>query len=214
MGKLHKRRFRIERHEEYGSIGLAPVWLPNQNEPARGMQIAHDVLEHSPKGDDCEFPAIGAALWLRGQGGYWNDRYNWNPITNLASDFPSLAHAWDNEELPDAMRTRALDPDNERELQAVLHEGVKLTRNEEAPAWSKANQQRILHWMRQGYRAASKRWRNYSPGQLVCAFRAIEKAVDEFLKYHEEHEGLEAELTFCLDDATARVSLVEDFDGE
>ena len=60
--------FKVEEHEEYGSLGFKPSWYPN-GAPLGGMTAAHDILEHFPNdngGAESEFLALGAALWIRG----------------------------------------------------------------------------------------------------------------------------------------------------
>lgn len=191
-------KFKIAKNDEYGFVGLQPTWLNrNQSDPVRGMGIAHDILEHTPK-DVCEFQATGAIIWLRGNGGYFAQRVGISdPVENAASDFTLLANYWHYNMLPDPGRTTRVEADDDT-LRDIIQRGVKLLREE---GWraedtrvfcSEENRRRMLGWMRKGYRACAKRWRAFDPCHMSYVFQVIEKAADEFLKQHDCCEGATA----------------------
>lgn len=189
-----RRTFVCEEHEEYGSLGWRPEWMPNA-EPYGGMAVAHDMLEHEPNDDggaEAEFRALGAALWLRGDTGYFQ---NGRPGENLASDIPDiLGRVWyGGQTLTDPGRTYRLPERAEIELNRVRSELRKHYQYEDPEDRRPTRQEvdRILGWMRRGYRGAIRRFRrldNYSLCHAV--YQRIENTADALLRHAEEGQRM------------------------
>ncbi len=213
------RRFKIAEHEEYGSIGLAPTWMSHdQADPLGGMGVAHDILEHGDN-DTVEWQGLGGAVYIRGsQGWFGRSRGNPDPVENIASDFVNLFHLWQGEDIPDPGRTYPVE-DDEMIVESVQR-GARLVREEMlgqdtktirlAHTWTRKEQQRrMIGWMRKGYRACARRWREIPPYDLSCLFSAIEEAVDRYLESEaKEYEGAECEIRFNAQSITAHVETV------
>lgn len=204
--------FVIERHEEYGEVGLrlkSRPWF----DPLGGVAVAHDLMEHFNDDDGTlagELQALGASIYVRDFGCYFSQRggYITEPHKHIASDMLEqvrLTLDRGEHELHDPGRTRALDDDYaESEIQATLTEACRLIRAEEIldgdlPDWLKGDEQRrrFVGWLRRGFRRARRRYRNVYAGSAgVCgAFIGAEKAIDDFLKHNSDYEGAEVRVT-------------------
>lgn len=212
-----KRTFRIEKHEEYGIVGLAPRWMSaDQRDPLTGMGAAHDILEHGAN-DRVEWQGLGGSIYVRGLTGYFSrSRGNNDPVENVASDFVQLFHLWERGGIPDPGTTRPLDDDDAEEMiQAIVQRGCAMVReevkcgggdaDEAADFCSDENKRCMTGWLRKGYRAARARWRGVGQGMLCETFMAIEREVDSFLQENECYEGQECVVSF--NPRTARVSI-------
>lgn len=216
------RKFTIEKHDEYGYVGLAPSWMPgHQHDPLQGMGVAHDVLEHGPH-DKVEWQGLGGSVLVRGVSGYFSRRaYGRNePAENIASDFVELYRLWEGQSIPDPGRTRTLDDEYAEEIiRSAVRKGCELVRSELADHdeeqttirdWTNDAQRAcMIGWMRHGYRACVHRWRD-SVGMLCDTFVAIETEADRFLKHHKEYEGATVVLTFNPRIASASFELEAD----
>lgn len=214
-----KRTFEIKRHEEYGNVGLAPRWMSaDQRDPLTGMGVAHDILEHGSD-DRVEWQGLGGAIFVRGETGYFSrdGRRNTDPVENIASDFTQLFHYWCGKELPSPGKTRPLAESwAEQMVCDVVDRGAGLVRSEYGrddyhaknvrQFCSEANKEAMRGWLRRGYRAAAKRWKNVGSGMLYETFCEIEEAVDVFLKHAEGYEGHECTIDFNPATATVLVS--------
>lgn len=214
-----KRTFIVEEHEEYGSVGFRPSWVPNAD-PLGGMAVAHDILEHFP-GDDggveCELMALGAAMWIRGKGGWWHDAYHADPAYHISGDFEELYRhvRWENFSLRDSGRTRPLnDEEAEDWCQRAATMGLRSVHENEGYGdlgeeeeshlsvfCSEQTRQRVVGWLRRGYRKAARRYRNSDSYSLCQIFRTIQKTADKWLERGaEEQQILEVSINLRSDD--------------
>src|SRR5258706_10369581 len=81
--------FISEEHEDFVTLGWKLKGCSGMD-PLSGMAVAHDCMEHFPKvgqadGVAEEFMALGAALWIRGDTGYWANNYH-TPGANIGAD--------------------------------------------------------------------------------------------------------------------------------
>jgi hypothetical protein len=204
---LH-RRFVSKIHEEFGTLGWQPIDMP-EADPLQGMATAHDVLEHFP-GDtgsaEGELQALGAALWLRGLGGYWyrySNAYEKNPGKQVAGDLPEVMRHVMYEghrlSLPSFGRY-ALDSYAEAWIDDCLKDYTEEARDifegeETALAFSEDTLLRIRRYLRHGYRRAQRRyarpgWSEHTASEMTTLFHTIEEDADGFLKTAEENYEL------------------------
>lgn len=205
------KKFVVEMHEEFGMLGLRPVDMPHAD-PLGGMAAVHDLLEHFP-GDDGgiedEFQALGASVWLRCVGGYYehpNHRTNRNPVDNVASDFVELARHYLYEEftLRSPGRTRAID-DDDYLLQEIVMQGFKGVREEIEDSKefaTEANRKATLGWLRKGYRRARRRYRKSNSFEMADLFRRIENTANKCLDGGDWYEGQRVTLKVCTTTST------------
>jgi hypothetical protein len=214
-----KRMFVVEEHEEYGTKGFRPKWMP-QADPLGGMAVAHDILEHFPKDDggvEAELQALGAALYIRGNGGYWWESHNTDPAYHVAGDFIELYRhcAYENFTLLDPGRTTRLDDEEaERWCQNAARDGLRsvheevshllvhMRDNEDSEFLnafcSDQTRLRVVGWLRKGYRRARKRYVGADPGIIVHSiFKPIAKTADKWLERGAE-EGMLLEVSVNL----------------
>jgi len=124
------RRFRFERHEEYGTIGLKPLWMPSeQADPLTGMGAAHDVLEHGPN-DRVEWQGLGGSIYVRGEAYYQRRIGNRDAAENIGSEFFSLFSLWGGEAIPDPGRTCRVDEYAEDLIQQTVGCGCRTVLSE------------------------------------------------------------------------------------
>ncbi len=213
------KRFVVEEHEEYGGLGLRPADVPNAD-PLGGMTVAHDLLEHFP-GDDggveAEFMALGACYFLRHESGFVNQQYGGNrdAADAFSGDFMELYRhvAHENFTLLDPGAEAPIECEyTEDALSAIVRKGLALTREEIADSigadedeeeelhmfCSTQTGERILGWLRRGYRKATERFADvdaYSLAEVV--FKGIETRIDDYLK-GEPMAGTEVEIEVNL----------------
>jgi hypothetical protein len=188
-------RFTVAEHEEFGSLGFKPSWYPH-GDPLGGMAVAHDILEHFPNDDggaEGEFLALGAALYIRGETGYFQRHGNVNPPeVHLSAEFDMIWRAHterdgrsDIREVSRVRNTELLDT-----CRKIVRLGVKAiieAYGEDAENVSKpdsVNQERIARWLAKGYVKAARRYR-MDQHTLSYVFGKIEAEADKALKYAE-----------------------------
>jgi hypothetical protein len=178
-------------HEDLGSKGWRLQGQPDFD-PLGGMAVAHDILEHFPHGDGSpadELQALGASLWLR-------DGYSAGE--NVGSDLPEvMAHViYQDMRLGTPPTTRPCDADGE------INIAIKCMMREaeyQDAEWKRSvgrYKSEIRGWMRIGYRRVQRRYRNVYQGEMLSAFQQIETEADKYLKYAEEGQRLEVQLTY------------------
>ncbi len=210
-------RFVVEEHEEYGSVGLRPVWMPDAD-PLGGMAAAHDILEHFPDDDGsiaAEFQALGAMYFLRGETGYMNHRGNTIPPEghiggDVVEMFRHYAHEGFDFLEPDSYSGHGL-PDSVRAVfNSAVQRGFDEICSEEFPDGDaeasevfrafRGHRKDIAEWLRRGYRRATERYSGIDPYTLAhSVFNEIETRVGAFLDCGEEHEGQSVEILVDLE---------------
>lgn len=205
---MREYRFRREIYEESGSEGWLLIGAPETYIPIGGMGLAHDIMEHRI-GDtgsvEDELLALGAALYIRGEGGYWyKHRGTPCPGYQLSGDFYDLAHQYEGlYNLSKPRRTTSL-PDRvenwieeacERGYSHVMEywHGEDLDLNGEDKDLADAVNSFIANipgWLRRGYRMARRRYKSLRPYHLSETFAEIAEAADKHLKNAEEFEIL------------------------
>lgn len=183
-------RFVYDNHKEHDYEGWRLESQPGFD-PVGGLGVAHDILEHFPGGDSSpadEFMALGAALIIRGDQGYWHQRtpFNPHPHKHVASDFPEiLSHVvWGDMDLADPGRTKPVE-DYDYLIIDTIKEARRLL-NSEYEEDERARYVKLLWpalgWMRRGMRKAMARYRGQRMDWALYTFIGIEKEVNRITK--------------------------------
>lgn len=205
---MFKVEFEWREDQEYGIQGWIPAHIPGFN-AGSGRVIAHDTLEHA-RGDRGtmteELIALGAALYVRAEGGYFH--YRDNPhggdgsiLGRDMSNFMRMMHDGNyglsfNSLKPAPMTTRLNDWPNE-----ILEAGLVKARSlfiEEIIDYGDADDagceginltdlNRMLAsmrgWLRIGYRRAKVRYHQNEVYDLAHFFRELEEHIDKCHKH-------------------------------
>ena len=185
--------FVVAKHEDYGELGLRPVWYPT-GDPLSGMAAAHDILEHWPhdNGDtEGELMALGASCWIRGDGGYHNGYRRYDSVRDPSTDIPDV---WDRtiEREGGIIQSCGLVRDSTALDMGrnIIAEGFKEIRERsERTCWpSKETRERMARWIARGYVRVQHRYRHVIGGACAMAglFKRIQDAADSALKHAEE----------------------------
>lgn len=198
----HTWRFKKAEHEDFGTYGWLLEGAPSTYVPLSGMGIAHDVLEHLV-GDtgtiEEELMALGAALYIRGDGGYWNKSYH-SPGVHIGSDVGNdLAYKYGGLEngINCPGRTYKLEAYVEEWIQNAIDEARKNIKDQ-LDGWdlampkSKINAylKNVPGWIRRGYRSALKRYKHCGSHKLTEVFNTIEQKANKYLSHCEGYETL------------------------
>lgn len=184
------KKFTCKMHEDHGFLGWVLNTMPHFD-PATGMGVAHDCLEHLTRrvGFEGEMEAFGVSLWIRGEGGYWqnNSQHNREWFQNTCGEVAEfLAQADGVCQKPP--RAAMLEDWQEEQLQQLKAHALKSWDTEEladrfnlehvTEADLTAALENVLGWVRRGFHAADKKYTAYQYD--VCyMFQQIEKEVDD-----------------------------------
>lgn len=217
-----KHLFVCEEHEDYGINGWRLQAKP-YFDPAQGMQVAHDVMEEFPDGQDQphdECMALGACVLVRSLGGY-HDGHRLPPAVHLASEFHSMmSHAMEEggyhlRHKPHRVH-RLEDDYAESIIRDIGPNALKHLREygDVDESWIDAARSWMPHaldWFRIGFRRAQRRYRGLDSYTLCGMFREIEERADKLLRHAEL--GYVLEVSVSVARASVRVELQEpDYD--
>lgn len=219
---VRKFKFKYKEDQDYGGMGWIPTWMKGAN-TVTGRGAAHDILEHHPTmplGAECEFHALGALFWGRGEAG-WFSQYTMSPVDEvIARDHISILErvAYEQETLVKPPRTHKLSEDlygdADESLREIIRRGMQLTKKE----WDYQNDvkmpipydadERILGWMRMGYRYAARRFGAHHQWEMSHLFELISKEVDKIGKHEDLSPDDELVVSTNFKQFTARVDLI------
>jgi hypothetical protein len=201
-----KRTFSRAEHPDFGFTGWKPSWMPN-GDPLEAMGCTHDILEHvvdKISGAEGEMMAFGCALFVRGEGGYWNGRHHNEPSDNLSSDFNDILPRifQGAESMQDPGRTYQLsDGWVEQQINDTVRKGFQLVKSEQyldeplpkiPGGMSQAEcKRRMVGWMRKGYRAAVRYYRGRYRMDAYTAGHMFNQIQEEIAKYEYAEIGME-----------------------
>ena len=223
-----KERFICEEHEDFGSLGLRPLAMPNAY-PLTGMTVAHDMMEHFPGdngGVEAEFMALGACYFLRHESGLAANKrasmgyFKRDASDEFSGDFIDLYRyvAHEGFSLTEPGTELPIECEHTEEMLAeIVRKGLALVREEgehsddnsdELHAFcSTQTSERILGWLRRGYRKATERYEGHDAYTLAkSVFGDIEVRIDKWLKSAEE--GTKIEITIDLDSYSVQIESV------
>jgi hypothetical protein len=188
-------KFEWKEDEEFGGEGWIPTRFPNFN-ASSGLGVAHDTLEHFANDDEslaAEMRALGAMIYLRGEGGYFVNRNSRTPEANIGADIAHFLEELSNGDhsdygdFPTPPRTCSLNDNANEMLEVGLKEGKKVFiiemafqddserySNHDVDLWL----DKMRGWMRIGYRKAVKRYHHNCPYETAYLFERIQKEVD------------------------------------
>ncbi|MDY7537572.1 hypothetical protein QN372_00265 [Undibacterium sp. RTI2.1] len=181
--------FEWRENREYGEEGWILKGFPNFN-ASSGRGVAHDTLEHFKDGDGSladEMMAFGAMLHIRGESGWFaslptrDNRLDKQMGFDIARFLQELRSG--NVDLRKPPRTyRLKDADLESDLFNIIKEGVKEAnqgRDNDAEIFQPGLvTDKMIHWMRVGYRKALKRFKGNKPHDIAYCFDTIANRVD------------------------------------
>lgn len=204
------RRFRIERHEEYGTLGFRPIDMPHAD-PLPAMAAVHDVLEHFPNDDggvEDELMALGAMFRVRGED-YFHAKcgQNFDPADHCAADFGELrAHIeCEGFSLIKPGGQEGMQPLDDEHVEEWIERTLRLARlndyhdTSDEMFWWGDRALRAKRWLRIGYARACDRYEGTSTAELAFLFQNAENMLDRILHVADECEiGREYILSFNL----------------
>lgn len=178
--------FDVGMHEDYGTLGFKPRWYQG-GDPLTGMAIPHDILEHFPHDNgqaEGEYLALGACLWIRGEGGY---QQNGSPEENIAPDLSTVwgVHTYQH-------RRTSVRPCGLIRNDAVMDQAREAVRiwlrdwNDQEETVSAEDQERIARWIGKGYMRAQRQYRNHSAHAVCALFQEIEQGATKALNHADE----------------------------
>lgn len=171
----------VESHPEFGTQGMRPLFLPG-TDPAMPLQATHDLLEHfiEPVNSHTELQALGAMLYIRGNGGYFK---NFSIERALAADLHFVTtHQSVYGKISNPGVTRPLEDYVESWITKAMPPLYKeLKDNDDSIELDKNYPHWLRGWIRIGYRRANKRY-TLDPFIVSCQFEQIERDLDEKFK--------------------------------
>ena len=182
--------FKMAEHEEHGFTGLQALFMEGA-EPVAGLTAAHDIMEHFPCSldSDGEALALGAALYIRGKGGFWRgNMMGYSPGQIIGSDVVRLySESWKWGSITDPGETRALDEETEEWLDSAISWGLKELRDEMEQSPPRFWAGWVRGWLRKGFRKARKRYDRDSY-TLSDTFEKMTKDLDQAIKYADTYD--------------------------
>lgn len=190
--------FIVEENDTTGDLGFRPANQPNFD-PYGAMATIHDVLEHfadTTEDPADEFQALGAALYIRGNGGYWSRGYTPHAWYHLNYDVVEIYMKIESCEAiemtqPVKRRNALRDQYAEEQIDLALAAAQKaLYANEEGNGFDAEEMSdrkdnidsylaSVRHWMRVGYARAAKRYAGLDTYDIVELWRRIEDRLNK-----------------------------------
>lgn len=181
------KTFRYTRSDERDIAGWVPNWIKGFDATA-GFGLAHDVLEHNHSrvaSVENEFIALGAMLWGRGQGGYWQQKnYRSQKVEYSDNVPPDIVDILSRNGLcsPRPSRRFQLEDYVEQQL-AATHTAVvrdwDYFKADSNVTWSPERIEELarnaMQWIRHGFRLADKRYETINCSHFCDIFWQIEK---------------------------------------
>jgi hypothetical protein len=176
--------FQMAENEDTGFLGLQAMFMKGA-EPAEGFTCAHDIMEHFQGialDSDSEAMALGAMLYIRGHGGYFNRRPGFRSVGYLmSSDVARL--------FTDPGVTQTIEEEAEAWIEEAIRLGLREIEDERYDdtdprphsEWGKW----VRGWLRKGYRKARKRY-TLDPMTLCDTFERMTEGLDNARRYMEE----------------------------
>jgi hypothetical protein len=213
---MKRYTFDVAEHEEYGELGFKPSWYPN-GDPLGGGAVAHDILEHfaHDQGDaEGEFQALGAALFIRGESGYFQRNGNVNsPEVHIGSGLAEIWSLHTDRDYRSTFRPCGVIqyPETMAQCREAVKSGLKEFAERELTEPSPRDCELIARWMGKGYKRAERRYKQHDSYSIAYSlFAPIEEAANNALKYAEA--GMV--LTVLVDFARLKVDVSCDYPGE
>lgn len=155
---------------------------------AEPRNLAHDCLEHFPKGETHgpaadELLALGARFYLRGASGWWAQQRNRDPrspIEIMATELVFLHRELGGDVPPLANRLLGEhDEDIDQMVSLAIDVITGNLGDEELEPTFGPN---CAAWLRAGYRAAIKRYKETDPLNIMWLAEQLEKELEQYAK--------------------------------
>lgn len=198
-----KYKLVIKEHEDLGTNGIVILnssrdWF----EPALGIGIAHDILEHPLRPHTCpyidELMALGGLIYIRWLNGAMANKFRSFKAEDLTADLYELARSYEGPVFVSTHSgSKTVQDENVRDLIEECLEALPsffYENEDEHLVWNKEN---VRSYLIKGYQLAMRRF--YTLDSYLIAhnlFPSIEKQCDLWLKSGEV--GYTAELNLNL----------------
>lgn len=213
-----KYKLSIAEHEEYGYNGVVIEGMRDYFEPATGLQIAHDLLEHPTKPHPCgfcdELMALGGMMFLRMQNGYSSNPYRQMGVEDILSDLHNLAQCYEGYRFVDR-HSGATHVKDEWVMETIDSAIAKLPDFyfNETDEKLEFNPDNVKSWMVKGYQLAAKRFKDLDSYTLAHGlFSEIKQTIDQWLKHSEQWQT--ADLYVNLSDYSCKLVETYDYDED
>jgi hypothetical protein len=183
------KKFTCKVSEEHGFLGWVMNTMPHFD-PATGMGVAHDCLEHLTRrvGFEGEMEAFGVALFIRYGGGYWTERgaYDSSWSGNTCTEVAEFLARDTDMTVAKAPRTPLLEDGEEEEIAKMQTRALEDFYSEWADSYGLEDTprevvslalERAAVWIRRGFRNAERKY-TAPVYDLAYMFAQIEKEVD------------------------------------
>jgi len=189
------KKFTAAMHQDHGTLGWVMDTMPHFD-PTTGMGVAHDCMEHLTRraGFEGEMEAFGVALYIRHQGGYWQQQLTRNASKGAGTwayntsyeiaEFLARDTALNVEKAP---RTALLDDEDAEEQIAMMQlRALNDFYSDVAECYGLEDTpreviveclERAAVWVRRGWLNAERKYGAF-PYDLCYMFKQIEEEVD------------------------------------
>jgi len=215
MGAIAKI-FEYKEDKESGSMGWGLKNAPPEFNAEVGLLVAHDTLEHFPNTTgswEDELMALGAVAFIRGESGYFSDKYYPLPQDNISVDVANCFYFFlgSRRDIKPLKKTRGLN--NEFEANYIISEAVNIAlnqcRDETGDRPSLSTIANVTEWLKLGYRKSKRRYRGVESHEMLCLFTSIQRDVDDL--EHQAEEGCELRVSVDVTNQTVDVKLTHPY---
>lgn len=178
-------RFKMSSHKEFDHHGWVDCRKPSFD-PATGIGVAHDIVEHFDNKDDSveeELKALGACLWIRGMNNGIGTGFI-KPHIMIGSEIVKMNSTIRDEGREVKYSPRTNGPRDEYESLMIRNsfKWVKDTLINEGETPDNANHfvTYARDWVYTGIAFAKRRYRNRGSWEVMELFNSIRKHVDDY----------------------------------
>lgn len=224
------KTFIYKEWEDAGLWGWIEPEKADVFDPATGMGVAHDTIEHvgnhhNPTVD--EIMAFGAIVAFRVRGEYWvvhEHKYViTDPVHHVGGSFNQVFEGFYGDgcddidgDIPFIEPQPKVDEEGEMWIDCVLEKGMALEETKEAFYYANLIEEGeeipemyfnlVRDWMRRGYRLAIEKYGD-RPYEVNDAFKIISDGADHAMKFLEDGVDEGRELVVTLDTETLEASV-------
>ena len=199
----------IKEHPEFGYNGLVIEGMRDYFDPATGLQIAHDILEHPTKAHYCgwcdELMALGGMIYLRMENGYSANKYRQMGVDDILPDLYNLAQSYEGKKFVDEY-SGSVSVKNDWVMETIQEVITKLPKyyQDETDETLDFNPDNVKSWIVKGYQLAAKRFNGLDSYTLAYGlFDEIKDKCDQWLSHSEQWQT--AYLYVSLSEYTCKI---------
>lgn len=166
------RRFVVKFDDNYDMYGLS-LDIPNYN-VISGTGVFHDMMEHTRNDKGAcheELMAFGAIIFVRGNSGWYSSQFNLSELgTSIGYNLTEILIAYNaGADWQTCKPTYPCEDYAENQFKLIL-QGLQAALDDTEIEIPEKLKDSILHWMRKGYRKASKRYENVDTYSMIETF--------------------------------------------